>query len=110
MGNNQARELDTKWGKTVRALGYAILALERDAGQDHHTQYQLTDLRFKLDADNGTSVLVVVKGTGEEGPMVAFTGGFDLSSALLSLYKKLKGSTLKWRVDRPYGERDVAEG
>lgn len=95
-------EADERFERTLRALGFAVLRLQKaneTAGEDG---VRVTDLRFKLDADAGTSVLAVVKGVRGQEELVAFTGGPDLETAVLSLGKKVQAGGLRWREDRPW--------
>lgn len=101
MGQSQA---DKAWDKHVRAVGMALLRLARhthDGGADGPV---LHELRLKLEADNRTSVLVIVKAHGQERELIAFTGGPDLPTAVIAVAKKLQGGSLRWREDRPWGE------
>lgn len=95
-------EADERFQKLVRALGFAVLRIQKlneVAGEDG---VRVTDLSFKLDADNRTSVLVVVKGTAEGAAVVGFVGADSMESAVLALSKRLVGGSVKWREDLPW--------
>lgn len=94
--------LEGRWEKLLRRLGLSIQEMERHAVNGQDLSPELIDIRFKLDADNRTSVLVVLKAIEEGEQLVAFTGGVDLSSAVIATAKKLKAGALKWREDRPW--------
>lgn len=96
-------EGDARFDKLLRSLGFAVLRLERSGPGGEAEGVELTEVRFKLDADNRTSVLVICKGTEEGQQLVAFVGGPDLSTAMIAVGKALAGRALKWREDRPYG-------
>lgn len=98
-------ELEEIWEKRLRSLGMAIAQIGRHTADGSAEGPELTELRFQLEADNRTSVLLVVKARGQESDLVGFVGGPDLPSALLSLGKKLAAGAIKWREDRPWGER-----
>ncbi len=98
------QEYDERFEKLVRALGFAVMNLQKANTRAEPGVVRVTDIRFKLDADNRTSVLVVVKGVRGGEQLVGFTGGTDLESAVLALGGKLTGQTVRWREDRPWGE------
>ena len=74
-----------------------------DEGQDVVT---LTAIRFKLDADGGTSVLAILTGYKGDEDLVSFVGGFSLKACLLAIGKKLDRKRLSWRRSIPWEERD----
>lgn len=96
---------EQRFEKQLRALGYAVLRIQRANNVDEKTGVRVTDVRIKLDADNRTSVLVILKGVSEEGARVAFVGGGDLEGAVIAVGKRLSGEALKWREDRPWEGR-----
>jgi hypothetical protein len=97
-------EAEERFSKLLRALGYAVLRMQRSSEDHDDLEVRLTDVRFKLDADNRTSVLVVLKGLQGRELVVGFVGGPDLESAVLAAGKALAGNAVRWRQDRPYGE------
>lgn len=100
MGHKQ--DFDKRFEKLVRALGFAVMNLQKASELPGEDGVRVTEIRLKLDADNRTSVLVVVKGIDDEGAVVGFTGGRDLEAAVLSLEGRLKAGTMRWREDRPW--------
>lgn len=96
-------EADVRFERTLRALGFAVLNLQKANEKAGRDGVRVTDIRFKLDADNRTSVLVILKGVREEEALVGFTGGPDLEVAVLSAAGKLSAGAVRWREDRPYG-------
>lgn len=104
-GRVNKRDLERDWDRRLRALGLAIVQVARHTADGVAAAPELTELRFKLEADNRTSVLVVVKARGEERDLVGFVGGPDLETAVIALGKKLGGDAMKWREDRPWAER-----
>lgn len=90
----------------VRRNGHVIFTLEqleRLAEGDDSSRITLTGVKFKLDADGGTSVLLVLQGFREEREYVAFVGGYDMISCLLTLRRKLQKNRIGWRESRPWG-------
>lgn len=104
------REFEDRWEGHLRALGMAIARVSRHVEGGPGEGPVLTDLRFNLEADNRTSVLIVVKARGPAGGLIGFVGGPDLGTAVLSLAKKLSRGALKWREDLPWEERRGAPG
>ncbi len=102
MGTKQG---DEHWEKELRAAGIALHHLKRHAEGGNGSSPMLTEVRLKLDADEGTSVLMILKATGSEGSLVAFVGGADMVSVILSAAKKIVAGVLRWREDRPWSER-----
>lgn len=97
-------EGDKNWERVLRATGVAIQRLMRHTEAGAAAGPSLTEVRFKLEADEGTSVLAVLKARGQKGDLVGFVGGTDLASTILSIAKKLQHDKVRWRVDRPWGE------
>lgn len=95
-------ESDERFERLLRALGYAVLKLQKRNGTPDAQGVRLTEIRFKLDADNRTSVLVILKGDGGDGPVVGFAGGPDMETAVLSAAAKIEGGGVRWREDRPW--------
>lgn len=95
-------ENDQRWEKELRALGLAVYEVQGRTGDGFKGQVELTEVRFKLDADHRTSVLVVVKGERGDERLVGFCGGPSLSAAVHALRKKLVAGAMRWREDRPW--------
>lgn len=91
-----------EWDRFVRRIGFALLQLERYTPGGVSDVVELTELRFKLDADNRTSVLCVVKAVVAGEHMVGFVGAGDLSATVVALAKKVVAGNVRWREDRPY--------
>lgn len=100
MGRNDA---DEAWEKALRTAGLALEAIWREHGPHRQGGVQVSEVRFKLDADEDTSVLCVLKGEGEGGKLIAFVGGLDLKTTAIAAAKKLGRGVLRWREDRPWG-------
>lgn len=95
-------ELDEQWEKRIRSLGLAVMEVERHQADGAAGGPELTELRYQLEADNRTSVLLILKARGENGGLVGFVGGSTLSDVLLSSAKKLRAGAVRWREDRPW--------
>lgn len=90
--------------KKLRRLGLDIGFLDIETSPEYRGDERITELRFKCNADNDTSVLVVVKAERGAERLVAFVGAVDFESAVLTLARKARGDGLRYREDRPYGE------
>ena len=99
MGRSKA---DEHWDRENRALGLAVRRVWQATEVAKVDEPELTEVRFKLDADNRTSVLVILKGVQGDRRRISFVGGFDLPAALLAVSKKMAAGALKWREDLPY--------
>jgi len=101
MGNKS--QADERFEKQLRALGFAILRLQKASEEADPEGFRVCEVRIKLDADNRTSVLLIVKGVMGAEPMVAFAGGSSLESAIITLSKQIEAGTVRWRDDPPWG-------
>lgn len=98
-----ARDIDDgRLEKALRRVGYSAAHVERAAVGVVAEEPVLYEVRFKLDADQGTSVLAILKAQGEAGPLVGFVGAPDFSTCLIALGAKLAAGAVKWRVDKPW--------
>lgn len=93
---------DEEWDKETVAMGLAVRRIARAAASPGSAGVVLTDIRFRLLADGGASVLAVLKGQGADGLVVGFVGAYDFERAVLSCGKALRAGAVKWREDRPW--------
>lgn len=100
-------DYEVAWEKRLRALGVSAERVDQAAAGDGLEGRTLYDIRFQLDADNGSGVLVIVKSRSASGKEVGFVGGSTFTEALLSVGKRLARESLKWREDKPW---DGAQG
>lgn len=96
------REMEASWDRELRALGHAIKLIDRLAEPGRSAGVVLTSIKLKLDADQGTSVLLIATGTNAEGEWVCFVGGIDAATTLLAFKKKAEVAQLKWRESTPW--------
>lgn len=96
-------EGDARFERLLRALGYGVLTIQKASGDRGDGGVLLNEIRFKLDADNRTSVLVILKGTMGADKVIGFTGAPNLETAVLAVKQKLEGGAVRWREDLPYG-------
>ena len=99
MGRSQD---ETTWEKRLRRAGLALGHLERFAIEGGFEGVELLELRFKLDADNRTSVLCVLKAQVGDERVVGFVGGLALTDVVIATAKKLVADAIRWREDRPW--------
>lgn len=93
---------DERFEKQLRGLGYAVLRIQGASEGGDLGAVRLVEVRAKLDADNRTSVLLILKGVLDGEQQVAFVGGPDFETAVFTLGKKLAGEGLRWRYDPPW--------
>lgn len=96
------QDMDVEFEKRLRAIGYAVEYLSQQKDVPVEGRLRLDEVRVKLDADNRTSVLVVLKGTQDGMRVVGFVGGLDMGSVLIAARKKIQADALRWRADRPW--------
>ena len=99
MGRSEA---DQRFERLLRAIGYSVLALGKASMGRGDTEPVVHEVRILLHADNRTSVLLVIKAVRGDDRLIAFVGGPDIETALVSLKQRLAGGTLRWREDVPY--------
>ena len=93
---------DRDWDKLCMSVGRALFLLQHWAGEETPKGVVLTSIKFKLDADNGTSVLAILQGASEDGEVVAFVGGLDLTTTVQAAARKLRGAAVRWRENKPW--------
>lgn len=96
---------EEQWARHLAAVGRSVELLDRESDPAVAGGVLLYEVRFKLDADEGTSCLAILKGTSEAGNRVGFVGGADLASTLIATARKIGAGAVKWREDRPWGDR-----
>lgn len=90
-----ARAVTEYWYGVGRSVG-DLDRYREIAGVD---QPELLGLRVSCDASDERGVLIVVKGLGEDGYLVAFHRGESIVEALQGVANRLKNHTLKWKED-----------
>lgn len=86
--------------RELRALGYAATFLNRYNDGEECGGVVITGMSIRLDADEGTSTLAVLRGFNSEGRFVAFVGASSFSDCLLAVGKRCKAEALRWRPDQ----------
>lgn len=95
---------DQDWDRRCMAVGRAVDMLNNWAVDETPKGVKLTKVSFKLDADQGTSVLAILQGDTEDGSVVGFVGGLDLPTTILAATRKVRGAAVRWRENKPWGE------
>lgn len=90
-----ARQVTEYWYK----IGQGVGDIDRYLSIGHADQPELYELRIKCDAADDQGYLVVAKGLGEDGYVVAFHRGETVVEAVTGVAARLKNHTLKWRED-----------
>jgi hypothetical protein len=99
-----SKDYDKRWQEELRAVGMAVALLDRAAAPTNGEELELLEVRAKMDADGGTSVLIILKAQRGSEKLVGFVGGLSLTTALLATAKKLRADGIRWREDRPWGQ------
>lgn len=95
-------DYDDRYEKHLRAGGVANQVLAREGTTAARGSVVLYEVRVKLDADEGTSCLAILKGTREDGLVVGFVGAPDYETVMIAVGKKLAKDAVRWREDRPW--------
>lgn len=79
-------------GKRLEALRLSVANLTK-----HGIFAHAINIRFPVKA--GDSHLVVVKALHENGPLISFASGYNLSDALFALGGRLRSGGIEWKLD-----------
>lgn len=90
-----ARQVTEYWYHVGQALG----DVDRFQETAHVDQPELYELKIKCDRSDPQGVLVMAKGVGEDGYLVAFHRGETVVEAVVGITRRLKNHTLKWKRD-----------
>lgn len=104
MGSDREAGLDRQYEKRLRRLGLSLETIQVSGTDEGVGGIRITDVRFKLDADGDTGVLVILKAREGADKLVAFVGGLSMTDVVIATAKKLSTGALRWREDRPWGE------
>ena len=91
-----ARAVTEYWYEVGRAIG----DIDKVQATGHVDQPELYDLRIRCDLSDPQGFLVIAKGVGESGYVIAFHRGESVVEGLVGMAKRLKNHTLKWKVDQ----------
>lgn len=91
--------------KVQANVGRYIKQLEQGGGLGGLEGGVLTGFTVRMPTEADPGVLVVVKASGAEGPVVAFVGAYTLERALLAWKARNQAGRMKWREDVPYEQR-----
>lgn len=90
-----ARAVTEYWFEVGRTIG----DIDRFLDIGHVDQPELYEFRVKCDKSDPQGYLVVVKGLGEDGYVIAFHRGETVVEAMVGVARRLKNHTLKWKED-----------
>lgn len=93
---------DGSWEKYALRLGLSLAHIQKSCVNGVNEALEIREIRIKLDADNRTSVLVILKALRGDDQLVGFVGGHDLGTAIIATAKKVQADAVRWRVDRPW--------
>ena len=92
-----------RWDRMGRRLLHASTAVARMFVKPEVFVCTLTSIRVKFPQDDMSPFMVVLKGEGDEGPVVAFYQADTYEDAVTGAVLAYEAKSLKWREDRPWG-------
>lgn len=98
-------EREARWLKRAQGIGEFLEATGEGRGAKGVEGGRVVRLTIRYPTGDNPEVLLVVKVQGKGGDFVGFVGGLDVGTAVLTWRAKDGGKGLKWREDRPWGER-----
>jgi hypothetical protein len=102
-----ARDSDREaaWTRRLASAGEWLDNLDRGRGVSGLESGQIRDIRIRLATEDDPGVLLIVRAFDANGAWVAFVGGLDVVTALLTWRSKDSAKGLKWNVDKPWSGR-----
>jgi hypothetical protein len=102
---SRAADLEREHNRSMQAAGEALWSCDLMAADGGPGDIRLDSVKVKLDADNRTSVLLVLSGSSSEGEFVAFVGGLTAVTAFQALRKQYLAKRIRWRPSIPWDSR-----
>ena len=93
------------WAKRLQRIGEWVEHLEKGLHPGGLEDGRVKEVRALLNTRDMGDTLLVIKAHDEAGDWVAFVGGRNLAEALLTWRQREGAKGLKWKEDRPWGER-----
>lgn len=87
------------------SLGTFIGRLGTGGGVEGLAEGVLTGFTVRMPTEEEPSALLVVKARTEAGKWVAFVGAYSLVDCMMAWRARERGAGLRWREDKPWGER-----
>ena len=103
-------ELEGKYVKRMTRLGEFLTTLGDAFEPEGLAGGWLREIRILCPTESRTDVLIVVKASRDDGDWVAFVGGLTADVAVAAWMAREANEGLKWRVDKPWGERNGGVG
>jgi hypothetical protein len=100
MARNTERE--EAWLRSCQRIGEWFGAVDCGRGCSGLEGAELIDVRIKIGPSEDPGVLLVIRAEAMGQRFVAFVGGMDTSTALLTWRQQAMAGTMKWREDRPW--------
>lgn len=91
--------------RMMRRWGEALEHLDRHVMETPDEEHYITEVRLRVRYDDAGDVLAIVKADGPGGKGIAFHSDATPATALVGLVARLNNGSLKWREDKPYGDR-----
>lgn len=92
--------------KEMSRVGEWLEHVERTRRVEGLDKGVVLELRCRLNTGDEGDTLLTIKAQDETGKWVAFVGARNLVEAILTWRQKEGASGLKWRLDRPWSERE----
>ena len=106
----RAKEAELQWLKRLQRTGEVLWALTEGFGCKGLSGGVIEEIRVCLPGARRGDVLLVVKATRGDVKHVAFVGGPDVPTALLTWRQKETRDGLKFREEKPWSGRGGNEG
>ena len=95
---------EQKWLKRLERAGEVLAGVQEGYGAKAVAGATILEIRLLLRSPDRGDCLLIVKASSPEGRHVAFCGGPDPVTALLTWRAKEEGAGIKYREDRPWKE------
>ena len=90
---------DQNYWKYLLKIANGVLDITACIHEPTELRPLVRGLTIKCDVDDEEGVLIVVKADTPHEPVVAFHRGADMTEALMTLGRRLKNNSLKWKKD-----------
>lgn len=105
-GAVRQQDREQAWMKEMSRVGEWLEHVERTRRVEGLDKGVVLELRCRLNTGDEGDTLLTIKAQDETGKWVAFVGARNLVEAILTWRQKEGASGLKWRLDRPWSERE----
>jgi len=93
---------EAEWTAWKAKLTRGVMALARITGPHWKGEVMLREIRIKPEHKGGSDTMVIVKGTYEGQPVVAFHTAMTAEAAFSEAMLRFEQNSLKWHEDKPW--------